>query len=462
MIILQRSVQLGDPHMCSDAKNRLNLLTAIFDTLVRRDLDGRFVGLLATAWQVTDDAKTWTLQLRDDVVFHNGDQMCSADVVASIQRACSPEVGGELGTEGVWASYIGNADICALDTNSVQIILTRPMADLFELLCAIPIMPQRVLPDVPNTLIGSGPYQLANQTAQAVTLTAFADSKTRHAAYPELIWQAEPDAAQRIAALKAGEADLITDLLPADAKQLPHLLTQQSNLCVAFLINCAALPDKRVRQALNYAIDIDHIIETAADKGATALSGPLTPLHFGCDPSVAPFEYNPAKARALLQSADFNRKLIIDLPTRLPDEAPILGQLLTNYFAAIGLEVELRNHADRTTYAHMVKAKQINDLCCFDSSPLSTYRVLREKINSDFAGPWWQGYDNPQVNTLLDQASQTTDESARQAIYYDAYAQMSADAPWVFLYRPTLYWGVQDPDSRVQISPEGLLRFEQV
>ena len=82
----------------------------------------------------------------------------------------------------------------------------------------------------------------------------------------------------------------------------------------------------------------------------------------------------------MLESAEFTRKLIIDLPTSLPDEAPLLGQMIAEDFAAVGLDVELRHYEDRTAYAHRVKDKRIHDLCCFDSSPLSTYRVLREKI----------------------------------------------------------------------------------
>lgn len=461
MIIFQPSVSLGDPHICSDAKNRLNILTAIFDTLIRRDLDGVFVAQLATNWRVDADACTWTFTLRDDVLFHNGDRLSSADVTTSLHRACDPSVGGELGTEGVWASYLGDATIMATDKHTIQIVTARPMADLLELLCAIPIMPQRVLPDVPTVFIGSGPYQLVSRDNDEVTLHAFPACRTRTAAYPVLRWIAEPDEEKRITALQTGDADLITNLSPANANR-QHTITQQSNLCVAFLINCKAISDRRVRQALNYAVNVERLIEQAVDGAAMVLNGPLTPLHFGCDPDVEPFGYDPEKARGLLDSAEFNRKLIIDLPTSLPDEAPLLGKLLAEDFTAVGLEVELRHYEDRTAYAHMVKDKRIHDLCCFDSSPLSTYRVLREKINSDVAGPWWQQYDNPAVNALLDKASRTADDVERQSIYYAAYRMMSEDAPWVFLYRPTLFWGTRETDHNVQVSPEGLLRIEKI
>ncbi|MCB0031327.1 MAG: hypothetical protein KDE28_25630, partial [Anaerolineales bacterium] len=84
MIIVQSDVRLADPHICSDARNRLNIFTAIFDALVRRDDQGNFIPALASSWQVQPDARHWQFQLRQDVRFHNGDNLTSADVVASL------------------------------------------------------------------------------------------------------------------------------------------------------------------------------------------------------------------------------------------------------------------------------------------------------------------------------------------------------------------------------------------
>ena len=465
MIILQPSVKLADPHMCSDAKNRLNIFTAMFDTLVRRDVDGYFVPMLAASWQVSADAKTWTFTLRDDVVFHNGEVMNSADVVASFQRALSPEVGGELGTEGVWASYLGDSEITALDVQTVQMTLAAPMADLPELLMAIPVMPRSVLADVPNILVGSGPYRLVSQGEQQIEMERFADCRTRKGSQKRLVWRAETNEAERVGRLAPREVSVAGDLSKGASQSVPTLgqtLSQESNLVVTFLFNCSKGPgtNKQFRQAVNYAVNVERMIAEAVNGAATPLTGPLTPLHFGHDPAVKAYPYDPAKARELLEQSGVGNKLVVDLPTRLPDEAALLGEMLAEDLGAVGIDVELKFFDDRTAYAHRVKNKEINDMCCFDSSPLSTYRVLREKINSDVAGPWWQGYHNPQVNALLDQAAATPDNSQRQAIYYQAYRLMHDDAPWLFLYHPTIYWGVSSDVAPPAISPEGLLRFE--
>ncbi len=465
MIILQTAVSLADPHICSDARNRLNLLTAIFDALVRRDAHGRFTPALATQWHLSDDAHTWTFTVRDDVVFHNGATLTPADVVASLRRACDPSVGGEFGTEGVWASYLGDAVVEVVGETAVRITTARPMADLLDLLVAIPIIPQNALADLPHRLVGSGPYQLVARGENEVVLEQFPHCNTRWtAAHPRLIWRGEPDAAQRVAALLAGEANLVMDLSQKQANEVEsagaRMLAQSSNLCVAFLINIQRGPgtDKRVRQAINYAVNVDRMIALARP-AASRLNGPLTPHHFGCDPWLAPYPHDPAKAQALLAEAGFDGKLVIDVPQTLPDEAPLLGELLVEDLTAVGVEVELHHYTDRLAYAHMVKAKQIHDACCFDSSPLSTYRVLREKLNSDTAGPWWQGYHNPQVNQLLDQASRTVNNTQRQAIYRNAYRLLHDDAPWLFLYHPAYFWGASQQVRTISTTPEGLIRL---
>ncbi|MFT7587556.1 MAG: peptide/nickel transport system substrate-binding protein [Cellvibrionaceae bacterium] len=467
MIILQPTLTLADPHICTDFKDRLNMYTAVFDVLVRRDLTGKFVPQLAKSWQVSADACTWTFVLRDDIVFHNGDRFSADDVVGSITRACDPAVGGELGTEGVWASYLGDATLKAINEQTFEMQLARPMADLCELLMAIPIMPKAVLPDVPNVFVGSGPYRMVSSDKDEVVLEPFEKSAVRQPSSVEpLIFRAEPDEAKRLAAFKAGKADLVSALSQNTAAELsPQALAHESNLCVAFLINCMKGPgvDKRIRQALNYAVDVQAMIDTAHNGAATPLSGPLTDLHFGCDPAVRPYPYDRAKAGELVAMAKadgFNGKLDIDIPMILPNESPLLGEMIAQNLAEVGIEVTLHHYDDRPAYAHMVKDKRIHDVCCFDSSPLSTYRVLREKINSDVAGPWWQGYDNSAVNALLDKASATVDDEARQALYREAYAIMHDDAPWIFLYRPTIFWGIGVDVPEFSVSPEGLLRFE--
>jgi len=116
-------------------------------------------------------------------------------------------------------------------------------------------------------------------------------------------------------------------------------------------------------------------------------------------------------------------------------------------------------HHDRAAYSEMVREKRINDVAAFDSSPQSTYRVLREKLHSGLQGPWWEGYQNVEVDALIEEAQATVSDTERQAIYRRIYSIVTEDAPWIFLYNPTRYWGAGPTMPDWQPRADGLLIF---
>lgn len=220
--------------------------------------------------------------------------------------------------------------------------------------------------------------------------------------------------------------------------------------------------DRRVRQSLNYALDVNKIIKDIKQDAATPLNGYLTPHHFGYNPETPVYPYDPDKARTLLAEAGYSEglELVFDIPAVMPDEAPRLAQMMKEQYKQVGISVDIIEHKDRAAYSEMVRSKNIHDACCFDSSPRSTYRVLREKIQSTLQGPWWQGYENTEVNALIEQAESTFDDQERQKIYRRIYSLIHDDAPWIFLYRPTRYWGIGSAMKDWQPRPDGLLIFD--
>jgi peptide/nickel transport system substrate-binding protein len=219
-----------------------------------------------------------------------------------------------------------------------------------------------------------------------------------------------------------------------------------SGLAIIFMINALEGPgrDRRVRQALNYAVDVDEIIEEIKKGAARPLNGYLTPHHFGYNPDTPPYPHDPEKARQLLADAGYGGglDLVFDIPSEMPDEAPELARLMAEQYARIGVNLAIVEHEDRAAYSEMVREKRINDAACFDSSPRSTFRVLREKLHSGLRGPWWEGYRNERVDGLVEDAQRTISDTERQAIYREIYSIVRDDAPWIFLYSPIRYWAV--------------------
>ncbi len=212
---------------------------------------------------------------------------------------------------------------------------------------------------------------------------------------------------------------------------------------------------------MNYALDRDEIIAEITHGAAKPLSGYVPPNHFGYDPDTPPYPHDPDRARSLLAEAGYEGglTLVFDIPMEMPDEMPELARMMVEQYRRVGITVEIVEHHDRSAYSEMVREKRINDAAGFDSSPRSTYRVLREKIHSGLRGPWWEGYENKEVDGLIEEAQATISSTARQAIYREIYTLIRDDAPWVFLYNPTLYWGVGPAMKDWKPRPDGVLVF---
>lgn len=464
--IVQPVVTLADPHVLSDIRDRRSIIDALFDALVRRSEHGGFIPWLAQTWSVDDDCRRWRFQLRDGVRCHNGATLSVADVRSSLLRALSPEMPGELGTQGVLRSYLQGATIGVDDARWLTIDLNEPFADLLDLLVDIPIAPADTLAALPLQPVGSGPWQFEALQPGRLTLRAFNQHWAGSPPADRLLWLAEPDAEKRLALLLSGAADVVVDP-PIDAVLPPEsgqIVSQQSYLCIIFLLNLFNGPaqDVRVRKALNLALDLDAIIASPqiAAGHAQPLAGPLTARHQGVPSTLLPYRYEPAAARQLLAEAGYPDGLDLELalPARFPDESIPLARLVAAQLLEAGVRTTLTVCEDRPAYAQRVRDKQFGDICCFDSSPASGWRVYREKLDSRRQGPWWQGYHSAALNALLDRAAATANDSARARLLEQAFTLVHDDAPWLFLYAPDHRWAVAPRAAGWQPSAEGRVR----
>lgn len=446
----QSHVRFADPHVNSDDKNRLSILANTVEPLVRRDARGGFIPCLAKSWQVSEDARQWQFDLQDDVHFHDGSSLTASDVVANLTRIRDEDLGGELGTAGVYQRYLQGAVFDARH-GVVHVSLDAPFSELLDIIEKFPIMPEKILSAEvlePTDIVGTGAYTIADVDKDAVVLDGFTDYWHRQQRPRALTFYAQPDANARVDALLAGDAQVISDVPLArfaEVVQKARLVSMQSTVCVIAMFNLLSSDiDKRVRQALNYALDIRAIMHELHETYALPLRSPLTPLHAGFDGSLTGYRYDPDKARALLAEAGAEG-LVLDLnaPTIHPDESPRLTELIAEQCAAVGVTINTILHKDRPAYADMVRDKQAGDVCIFDSSPLSSYRVLREKFHSQTQGPWWQGYHNADVDKYIDNIARTTDGKMKNDLYVSAQKAILEDAPWLFLYSPMKHWGMR-------------------
>ncbi len=445
--IAQPRIAFDDPHACTDANDVLTVFGALFDALVRRGRDGAYEPALATSWTVSDDARVYTFALRRGVRFHDGEPCDAQAVRYCLLRMARPDMGATLGAPGVYSQYLKGMEVEVLDEAGIRVTLAHPIADLFDILAYGHIVSPRAVEaagdDLVRRAVGTGPYRLVVcEPDVRIEAVANPDHFDGPPAHDRIVWIKGETGASRVAMLEAGDADIANGLDPVAARRLAAAdFTVREFLAptaIIYMFNASRGPlaDPRLRLALNLAIDRDALVPRVLKGAGSPLHGFISPVHYGADRSAPPFAQDRDEARRLIAEAGHGGGLTLDVycPTRLPDEAQALTAEVEAQLADLGIRFRIHLEADRTHYANQVRLKNIHDLCVFDSSPMSAFRVLHEKIDSRVKGAWWEGYANPQVERLLDEGRRTVDPAAREAVYRRCYRLLQQDPPWLFLY----------------------------
>ncbi len=441
------------------------MLFSIYDALIQRDYIGTYKPGLAENWSVSPDAKTWMFNLRRGVSYHNGDKLVSEDVVATFNRFRDPSMEGESGTKGVYPSYFEKTVASAPDDYTFKMDLEAPMSDLLDVLIEMPIAPRKHLDTIEDDLTGTGPYVFEERSEKHLVIIANKDYWGGKATYQTVNWFKEDDPLERLNALNRGEADLIPSLnikLHDQVGPKASIVEKESNVCMIYFFNTQKGPcmDKRVRQALNYGIDKRKLIDDVLDGAAYPLESVFSPLSLGYDPEVPGYPFDPEKSKKLLADAGYGDGLKIALNKPYGDGhgTKKLSENLREQYELIGVDLEIKSYPNGNPgeYSDFVKFKQIDDMAWFDSSPLSTYRVCREKLHSGYKGAWWEGYSNSTVDSLIDESEKTLDPAKKEELFKGVYRAAWEDPPWLYLYRPRMFWGVSEKLRKWKPAIDGL------
>lgn len=466
--VVQPHVRVGDPHVCSDDRSRLSLLRAVYEPLVRRAERGRHRGVLAERWTTSSDARVWTFDLRGGARWHDGSALSAEDVVASLGRIRDNPPGGELGTSGVYQSYLAGSDLEAIAPDRVRLSLPAPMADLLDVLAELVVLRADQVDASSSLPAGTGPFRWASRDENEVLLDRSDGYWGATSPVARARFEALADPRSRLERIRSGDCDIAADVPLQETGPNDTLRVAPGGTITAFMANLSEGPlrDDRVRRALNYATDVHEVISVCFGGHATPVASPCSAPHLGFDPDLEPYPYDPERARKLLDAAGAERpKLRFDVPEVLPDEAVRLGELLGEQYARIGVELTLERHDDRPAYAERVRDGRIHDAACFDSTPVSSYRLFREKFHAGVRGPWWLGYDRPDFDATVDEAASTPDPDQRAALYRRAARFLHDDAPWIYLYAAHVGCAISPAATGWQPAPEGWIdlagdRFE--
>jgi peptide/nickel transport system substrate-binding protein len=298
--------------------DREAVLRNVFDGLVGAGPHGSVVPQLATSWRKIGPA-AYEFTLRPGVKFQNGDPVTADDVVFTFERVLTP--GAISGYSSTRKDLLGPIQrVQKIDESHVRFLYSAsfPEALVLQSLVHFQIVPQKYLQQTGEQgfiakPVGAGPFRFVRGALNSeIVLERYDGYWAGPARVRQVIFRMMPDPSSRIAALLAGEVQIIQEV-PADLvarlKGSPNVEVKTSegtrSYEIEFNTKAAPFNDARVRQAVNYAINWDSILRDIYHGYGQRLATAFLPSGFGYDPSLKPYPYDPAKARELLRAAGY-------------------------------------------------------------------------------------------------------------------------------------------------------------
>ncbi len=430
-----------DPTTNAAAVIRLLLQNNLYETLVRVDETGRLSPLLARSWSVSEDGRTFTFYLREGVRFHSGEPCDAWAVRQSFLRAMDPARGH------VHPEYFqGIEEIEVVDHFIVRFVLKRPEASFLTLLALgeSVIVPDR--DDLGQNPVGTGPFKFGHW-ARGYELRLVRNPEYWDPARPKLsavTFRFIPDPVAQLAALRAGDVDVLVEVTPEIAASLRNdpvltVVSGPQELVQLIAINKTKSPfsDVRVRQALALAVDRTQLIELVAMGFSSPVGSHLAPgaLYYADMTWVYP--HDPAQARTLLAQAGYAEGFTttMTLPANYAFHVRT-GEVLAAQLAQVGIRLNLEL-VDWPTWLERVYAQ--GD---FDLTVIGHVGRVDPALTLLFYGPdrpdyyFRRGWENSELNELLRRGAAIAVPEIRQSIYTVAQYIIAREVVNVFLQAP--------------------------
>ena len=475
-------VQSMDPQIQNDTTSE-QVVKMLYNTLLKFEDDGTVVGDLAESWSVSEDKLTWTFNLKQGVKFHNGKELTSADVKATFDRALNAEAGGLRTTEIIKMFTAVEAP----DPYTVTITTDGPYGPMESLMCnmSLGIMDADYIEkyglDLGTSVEGengTGPFKVVSwERDQEIVVERFDDYFGTPAKLQTVVYTIIPEAASRVIALETGEVDVIDK--PTD-EDLARLEADTENFTVLrkptisqrlfrFGCNDPIISNTKVRQAIVYAIDRQAIIDALFTGSAYPSTAPLAPVTFGYS-DLGEIEQDLELAKSLLAEAGypdgFDTKIVT---TERYQNGIELAEIISQQLAEIGInaEIEVWEWSALSASWNGITADEFDQPIFImgagpsmrdaDGGLRGLYTTSETGLNDRNYG----FYSNAEVDALIEQGMQETDQQKRVEIYKEAMEILYREDPvafWLF----DMY-GLAITSSKVEgvtLSPISTITFE--
>ena len=445
----------------------------IFNTLIKYDENLNHAPELASQWIISDDQKTITFKLKENLFWADGTPLTSDDVLFTWRLVTDPN------TRTPYASdYLLVKDAQTPNKQTFTVTYEQNYAPALDTWASLQILPKHVLKDedINNTFFsrkptGSGYYQLDQWiNGQQVTLKRNKNSTQGQALIEKLTSRIIPDTSSQFLELIADNIDLMNinpiqyqRVFPSreDLKQKIGLYKELGNgyTYLGFNLKQAPFNDPKVRQAMNYAINKEEIIKGVLLGLGEAIASPYKPGTRWDNESLSPYPYDPSKALALLKEAGYQKNTAGIL---VKDGKPFEFEILTNQnkqremtavlvqrrLKEIGIDVKIRVLEWASFINRFIKTGDFKAVVLGWSLSLDPDQFNIWHSSQQGPGQFnFVGYENPRVDELLELGRRELDNDKREEIYHEFSKLLLEDSPIVYLYAG---YGLSAINKRVQ------------
>ena len=451
-----------DPALSTDVPTG-EAVTLLFDNLTEFDPDGHLVPGLARSWSASANGMTWTFHLRSGVKFHDGAPVNVAAIYGSLLR------GLRMGKQGgrVWpllpidgASAVVDSGAAELrgfntiDDSTIAITLTRPL-NIFPKLLAMPvaaIVPTPVRDDFGESPIGSGPWKFVSWSHDDQLVFARNDDYWGGAALADTLRvRIIPEVFTQAAEYESGRLSVV-EIPGAETERWHerHAAELQERTAirawyVAINTRRGALADVRVRQALNYAVNVPVILANVMHNRGVLAAGAIPPGLDGYDAARDRYSFNPVLARQLLEQSGHADNLFVELWRSPRAEFAQIAQAIQADLERVGVRVDIIERDAATARS----AARRGDVDLFLADWYADYPdgenftfPLFHSSNAGTGGNY-AFLKDPGLDSLLVRSRTTVDSLEKVQLLRRIDARVFDLAPWIFCWFPTDLWAMR-------------------
>lgn len=456
-----------DPHTNTLAPMDTSALYPnLYDRFITRGLDGSLQPELVTSWENQSPTK-WKMTLKQGVKFHNGEAFNAEVLKYNIER---PNACGGLPKH---PRMLAAKSVEIIDDYTVIVESAAEDPLFLESFCQYRAIPKAYIEEVGEEgflahPVGTGPYKFVEwKKGEYLTLEANPEYWKGAPKIQKLILRVIPDAATRLAALQAGDVNIALNLaydqvstIAEDAELRVETFPLSRCVYMEFFPTSPKgtgepLADVRVRQAINYAINVDDIIKYVLNGMGQRITVPSPVEAFGYNKDIQPYPYDPAKARELLAQAGYSNgfELKIDVGTLGLASAYEVVDTIVSDLAKVGINATV-NRVETAAYADLkVTTFGIAPFFLWQFNGYDVSYVLYKQIRSGqpwFYNPAWTA----EWDELLDSEHFSFDQAHRETILKEICQRLHDEAVFVPLFQPLATFGVVEALDWVP-GPEG-------